>query len=38
MSKRFNIIDVIGSLFCLGVVTFAILWWVHEIGNFLINN
>ena len=36
--KRYDVVDVIGALLCLGVVAFAILWWAHTIGDFLINN
>jgi hypothetical protein len=36
--KRYSTLDVIGCLFCLLVVGFSLLWWIHAIGDFLIEN
>ena len=38
MMKRYDVVDVVGALVCLGIVAFAILWWIKEIGDFLIKN
>jgi hypothetical protein len=36
--KRYDTLDAIGCLVCLLVVGFSLLWWIHAIGDFLINN
>jgi hypothetical protein len=38
MKKYFNEFGVVGGLVTLCCVAFAILWWVKEIGDFLIKN
>jgi len=36
--KRFDKLDVVGGLVALGIIAFALLWWINSIGDFLINN
>ena len=36
--RRFDMIDIIGAIVIVGVITFSISWWAHKICDFIINN
>tara|TARA_Y100000310_G_C19946911_1_gene475085 strand:- start:316 stop:432 length:117 start_codon:yes stop_codon:yes gene_type:complete len=38
MKKYFNEFGVVGGLAILACVAFSLLWWIGEIGDFLLKN
>jgi hypothetical protein len=36
--RRFDMIDIIGSIVIVGIVAFSASWWAYKICDFIINN